>query len=239
MAKPHPLDMERKARESREVLDRLLAPSPVRGRGSVLADMIYRSSQPSAPDGYGGGALGEYVSGGGTGNATQSAAFSLLDDVCPRCTGGVVRRPDGQPVTCKTCSGSGRRWADPIADAVEDLLTRLVELSGHAAVIDRRRAVVMSAGERRRGRESALQGTCDCCTASVSGVGEDRLRRGYCTRCYKAWLTWRAANESKGDPGEDRLHFVTARREQIRAQAETAELDRLVARKELPQGGHR
>ncbi|HET7486848.1 MAG TPA: hypothetical protein VFJ85_02900 [Acidimicrobiales bacterium] len=80
-----------------------------------------------------------------------------------------------------------------------------------AAALATRAAARMDRIQRnaRLGRESSV-GRCECCEATVTGVGEDRLRGGFCPSCAKAWERVRSAHEGPG--AADRLAFVRTRR---------------------------
>ena len=136
--------------------------------------------------------------------APEAATLQRIQDVCGRCENGQWR---GR--TCKFCGGSGRRWADPIGDAVRDLVKDLHALERYANSIAGKTTIVMGAADRWRGRQSALQGTCQvpACGRVVAGVGEDRLKGGMCNRCYLHYTSWKLVNAPSGDPGADRQVF--------------------------------
>jgi hypothetical protein len=48
--------------------------------------------------------------------------------------------------------------------------------------------VVLKAADSMRGRQSSLQGVCAACGRDVAGTDIDRLRAGFCSACYQAWL---------------------------------------------------
>lgn len=136
---------------------------------------------------------------------TEVAVLNRAQDVCGRCDEG-----QWHGRACKYCGGSGRRWADPIGEAVADLARELEALARCANLIAGKTTLVMGAADRWRGRQSALQGTCGvtACGRVVTGVGEDRIKGGYCPRCYLHFCSWKLINRPSGDPAADRAAFV-------------------------------
>lgn len=183
-------NLEDKARLILDEMKALLAPSPTRPKITVLADMIERGDKSSTIDGYPAG------SGGGGGSR---GSRSILVDVEQ---GG----REAVPVSSSTEAAMFRRAdderADPIGAAIEDLLTRLVESSGHARVITKKRFVIMNAGDSMRGHVSTSS-DCHACHRVVAGTPADPLVSAYCRACRKAW-------ERAGYP--DRLDFERTRR---------------------------
>ena len=220
---------ERKAREAAEALDALLAPAEVRGRKSLLEDLMARAELSSRPDGYSRGGSGERVGGGGMANSTLANAVARLEDVCSRCDDEKHTHPgkfvldDGRLVPCRACGGSGRRWADPLADAVDELLEKLSVVSRLCKIIDQKREMVLGAAEAARGRISSLQGSCILCGAEVTGLPDDKLDRGLCKIDALAWGVWKLDHRRSGDPGEDFVRFRVARLAVLKEQAERAE----------------
>jgi len=210
---------EDRAREGIDALEALLKPAEVHGRGTLLADLLYRAELTSRPDGYSRGGSGEKVGGGGEAtDSTLSTALARMEDVCTRCVGGQYSLSDGRRVPCRACRGTGRRWADPIGDAVGEILERLSEIARAARIIDMRRSTVLGAAESARGRVSSLQGNCVVCGQPVTGVGQDQLHRGLDVSCYLKWDRWKLTHASSGDPGADRRRFARWVAEQIKAE---------------------
>lgn len=54
-------------------------------------------------------------------------------------------------------------------------------------------------------------GICQACEATVTGVGEDRLKYGFCPADAKAWERYRSSWPGPGAP--DRMAFIASRRE--------------------------
>lgn len=242
------LDLEDRTKDAIAILEAFLRPSPIRGRGTVLADMLKRAEQPSGPDGFPtrGSGAGDEGRGGGPSirvgddtvpldSSTEAAMFARVEDICSHCEAGKV---NGR--TCKYCGGSGKRWADPIADAAHATVVDLKELARIANRLDRYRETIMGAADRFRGREDHTQGPCDACGTVVSGNGEDRKKRGFCPRCYFRWTAWALTNKTS-DPGADRRRFIEymgkwLADKALREAAEVSEIARLQARSELPTG---
>lgn len=203
--------LEKGVAHSVDILTFLLAPSPQRGRGSLLTDLLYRAQMPFDIDGYPAGGGNEKTSGGSTSDPTFGTVAARLNDVCNKCEGrGVV---DSR--SCSNCGGSGRRWADPIADAVEELKHHLKELMKLTSYIDKIQMRVMTTSVPTPGRQSSLQGNCIVCGGAVTGAGEDRLRRGMDNRCYLSWGSWKIKNPDNSDPGAQFHRFTVWRRENL------------------------
>jgi hypothetical protein len=238
-------DLEKKVRMSIKVLEALLVTSEVPRRGTVLADMIYRAEQPSAPDGMPRSSMAAAPAllkpasdpalrthpddplrrkrehGYQDDSSVESAVEDLMNDVCERCEGRgnvVCRVVDDQSgvdraeptyLTCGQCDGTGRRWADPVGEAVEDLCTRLYELSGHAVVINKRRQVVIGAAGNTRGKPADEY--CEGCHRPRGDIGTDPFRRGLCSSCAQAWYEWRKDVNRTDDESSDRMRFCAQR----------------------------
>ena len=211
--------LERRIRDAIATLESLLAPSDVRGRGTVMAELLRRAEMTSIVDGYpiGGGA--ERTSGGTTGNPTLQAVMARDNDVCNKCKGGSITRKDGKVVTCRVCNGSGRRWADPVADAVTEIEARLLSITHDTRAIDRHRRLI-AASAQVKGRQSSLQGECAACGDATTGLGEDRLRAGLDNKCYLSMTSWKLRNpDTQSDPGAHYRKFVAWRRESLAEKA--------------------
>jgi hypothetical protein len=209
----------------------------------VIADLIRRSEMPSAIDGYPRSSGSEHVSGGNgsdidysdpTGGATLARSL----DVCDRCTGsGDWERRDGSKAKCRRCGGTGKRWGDPIRDAVADITSMVGDVSRTCKRIDTTRARVVGVQSTGAGRQSSLQGNCLACGAHVTGVGEDRLKNGLDNKCYLAWGSYKLRNPLEdGDPGAQFHRFLGWRRDRLEelARAEVDEVTRLQSRGMLP-----
>ena len=217
---------EEAIRDAIATLSSLLNASPIRGRGTVIADLLYRAEMPSVIDGYPTGGGQEQVTHSDVSDPTLGTVLARENDVCGKCVGGTVMLKDGRRVTCKVCQGTGRRWADPIAHAVEVIVEEITVVIASAKVIDRRSVQVLTSS-KTTGRESSLQGACEVCGDFVSGVGEDRMRSGMDNKCYMSWLGWRQKHPEP-DPGAQRHRFVIWRRNALKDRADQ-EMDELEA----------
>lgn len=131
-------------------------------------------------DGFGRGG-GESVSGGSVARPTEQAAIAeLLDD------------PHG----------------DPVRESISELFSRMGDACGALLAVDRKRRYVLAAGDAARGRQSTV-GACARCDRTVTGVGSDRVKSGYCPACYQAWL--------RTDSGSGRMDRVAFERSCERA----------------------
>jgi len=219
-------DLEGRLREAIGVLELLLGPPQIRGRNTLLGDFLCRAEQTSKVDGFARGGGSERVGGGGTSNPTLVMVEARATDVCGKCDHGMALQ-DGRLVQCRQCGGSGRRWADPVAHAVASLVDELTAVCKSVQVIDRRRAVLVTAATESRGRQTSLQGVCEACGGVVSGVGEDRLKRSVCPPCYSKWREYRATHPSTDDPGADFQRFLVHRRVELAEAAESAAITRI------------
>lgn len=215
--------LERRIRDSRDALDALLAPVSPRSHVSVIADLLRRCDATSEIDGYASGNAPERVGGGGTGDPTSSSAAAREADVCGRCVEGKFTLEDGRQVVCRSCGGSGRRWADPIADGVAEILARIGHVHRQTRNLDRKRRDLLS---QSRVTERPLSiSICLACDGSISGVGEDRSRRGLCPKCHRKFRTWTSVNPDRfGDPGAHVQKFITWRKGELLAEAEAEKL---------------
>lgn len=100
--------------------------------------------------------------------------------------------------------------ADPIGDNIHEAFEIMEQMADLAVKLDKRLDFVFSAERASRGRQSTLQGVCLVCDTTVTGVGNDRLRAGYCCADYSAWI--RSEHYDRGD----HLRFRRQRRKEIR-----------------------
>ena len=68
---------------------------------------------------------------------------------------------------------------------------RVLLIDDHALVREGLKRLIDNRGDARYGRQSSVT-DCLCCEVTVTGVGEDRIKAGYCPACYKAWERYRA-----------------------------------------------
>lgn len=96
---------------------------------------------------------------------------------------------------------------DVIRQAATDLLRSIDNSLDAVMNIADRRKFIMNIGESIRGRVSSID-SCICCGKDVSGVGEDRIRAGFCPADYRSWLRagrpdryqWMAHRRAEGEP---------------------------------------
>ena len=105
------------------------------------------------------------------------------------CECGAVSIPDGTSRTTEQAGiqlAEGRHVADPLRDAALESLALLTEMAGLASILSRRIPVVVSAGDKHRGRKSTVS-LCLRCGGPVSGAGSDRIKGGLGPVCYERW----------------------------------------------------
>lgn len=116
----------------------------------------------------------------------------------------------------------GPTYADPageyaVAEGTETSTTpeavrRIHEQLRRAARHARLAAALMRDLKRNPlGARGSSVGICQACEATVTGVGEDRLKYGFCPADAKAWERYRASWDGPGAP--DRMAFIASRRE--------------------------
>ncbi len=209
---PKSTRLEEQCRDIASTIEYLLSPAGQRGL-TVLGDMLRRAEEPFAIDGYPRGSGGEPTSGGGVSDPTLGSVIAREADTCDRCEQGIFTLSDGRLVLCRACGGTGRRFSDPVGEAVREITSLVRQIWRLARQIERRRQTV-SAEVNKRGRESSVQ-SCAICGDTVTGVGNDRLRLTWDSKCYLSWTSWQLRNKSSGDPGTDRIHFAQWRRESL------------------------
>lgn len=158
----------------------------------TIAELIRRGQESSEIDGYGSGT----TDGGGR--------TSAGDHSDPTLSAVVSRENDSR--------------SDPLLDAINRIFEIVESTSKDLREADRKRQVVIFAADGRRGRESSLQGNCSVCNDPVTGVADDRLRRGLDSKCWVSWSAWKLKNPTCGDPGEDFQRFRAWRIERLSAE---------------------
>jgi hypothetical protein len=201
--------IEEKIKDIIGAMEALLAASKSRP-GSVIAELLARAEMPSVIDGYGTGNRGEPTSGGDVGDPVHGTVVARAADVCGKCVGtGYVFKKQGRnpkKFSCPQCRGSGRRWADPVSDAVVSIRDCVTRIHVECKSIDKSRSHI-GATVPKRERISSLQGNCLVCGTAVTGVAENRLRRGLDPECFLAWTSWEIEH-STDDPGADFHRFT-------------------------------
>lgn len=209
----------RRLLDARRAIETLLAHAPGSGKPGwdMLEELLRRGAEVAAGDGYPTQSMSDGdVHGGfgqrvGSSTLTERAALRLAseDDETAERHGRDVQ-PD--------------RWEDHERDLAADLLRELVSdvarLALHADNIDNCRKVLLSIeGKGRRSDAAQPIGNCPLCAQMVTGIGEDRIKAGYCPACYSAW---RRAGAPR-DPVE-RGQFERARLAQLKREAEAADV---------------
>lgn len=153
---------------------------------------------------------------------------------------GYVSLPDGGTGVCRRCSGSGRRWADPVQDSVEEIEFRLRVVFRELVHVERcyRRITKMP---KPILPSEALVGTCLACEYQVVGTPNDRLKRGLDNKCYLSWTSWKLKKENQDSAGgADFQRWLGWRQLWLKKDAEehpedvAEEIDRLRAARTLP-----
>lgn len=146
---------------------------------STIADLVRRGQESSDPDGYGSGAGdGLGVNGGGGQSTTEAAALSGLPNPDPDASGNAAAKDDWE---------NRKREHDVILEALDELFTCLVEMSGLAKIIEKKRVVILNAGDKLRDRGFTQ---CHGCHRDVMCTTADPIRAGYCDACRKAFERW-------------------------------------------------
>lgn len=165
-----------------------------------VADLIRRSECAPGVGGDGGG-LGDGAGGGGRGAVSRPVEGAVL----------AMFTEDGELRSLEP---------DPIGQALSELFASLTEACKHLQRVDHLRQVVIHAGDKLKGRPSAV-GICGACERTVTGVGDDRIRAGYCLACYRAWQRFSRRCDTEG---LDASHVVfrAERKAQLAEEAEAA-----------------
>lgn len=74
--------------------------------------------------------------------------------------------------------------ADPVYDAVKRAAQALDDIAGLALIVERSVHFVLDAQERQKVAEISH---CAACRREVMNTPKDRLKSGYCGRCYMEW----------------------------------------------------
>lgn len=113
--------------------------------------------------------------------------------------GGDVARPTETAVTGPPCDCEEGKCphvapidrppseSDIVAVWVEEALDRLRELGKLITQEADLTSLIVNRGDKRYGRQ-ATGDYCDACARFVTGAVDDKLKRGYCAACYRAWL---------------------------------------------------
>ena len=140
----------------------------------MLAELFRRAKGRTEPDGFPTGGSG----GGSSSGITDSTASAAL------------RRIMGNPSP------------DPVRKSVEEAFAIIAMITKYSIKLDHKIQVVLNTAASKRGREITID-LCLACQCDVTGVGEDRIKSGYCPACYRKWLR---------DGRPDRHRFEKSRR---------------------------
>lgn len=158
--------------------DWMTAAALCKAMASAWPEYVRLAAMPSTElDGYGAGGGGETRSKGT--HSDSPAAIALRKD----------------------------EWGDAEEDRVASLVGRLygesASLIGTVRRIAGLKRLIDNRGDARYGRQSSVA-DCLCCEVTVTGLGEDRLKAGYCPRCHRAWCRYRDAEQLAGrDPVQE------------------------------------
>lgn len=103
---------------------------------------------------------------------------------------------------------SAQAIADPIPAEVRRCFVELALLAKLARRVEARLGRLQR--NALAGRDLSV-GICQACEATVTGLGHDRLRGGFCPACARSWERCRSAWVGPGAP--DRVAFIRQRQE--------------------------
>ena len=182
----------------------------------VICDLLRRAQCSHVPDGYPVSSRGSEVHGGSSEWAVLDTATARIRYDQVQCLmaereqameAGDVQRAR---MLDRQIAEIGHVEPDPIGDDIEEIFGTLTEITGGAKRVNRLYQVVVHAGDALKGRPSTVD-HCRACERVVAGTTADRLRSGYCSGCYSAWIR---------DGRPDRLRFERARREELQARGD-------------------
>lgn len=165
--------------------DLLAAAKLLQGLATSWPSYVALASMPTTDlDGYG--------SGGGDGRRSKGAHSDPVSRLIER-KEGVKDGPDGEPLDTYVPKD---QWFDGAKDLNRERVVMLyaeaVRLVQTINRIEGLKRLIDGRGDGRVGRQSSVT-DCLCCETTVAGVGEDRIKAGYCPSCYKAWERYRVA----------------------------------------------
>lgn len=146
----------------------------------LLADLYARGEEGSGNDGYPAGSSGQSDIYGGRGGDPTERVVELR-------AGGKGDEPD-----------TWKELHDSILVRIVEFQGELSSIHGSARLLRKCADVVLNAGDKLKGRVSAV-GECVRCTRPVSGVGSDRLRAGLCSSCANTYYESRRDKETVPD----------------------------------------
>lgn len=187
-----------------------------------LADLWRMSRFTTQPDGFKTRTLSDGTPGGSSEDtATERAALAGLPDGTPW-SAWSVEQGCAPPVGGDNWDDERRWQADPLGDAIADVLADLILASEKLVHAERKMQYITAAADGARGRQSSLQADCLCCNRSVSGSSKDRLRGGLCPACDTAYRRARNAGEVEFDADGmlDRQGWIEVRRTWMKSSAD-------------------
>ena len=96
----------------------------------------------------------------------------------------------------------GRRWADPVGDAVAELLHQVSEIRRACRVVDRWGYAVLGVEQKAAGFDCLT--SAQPCEKEVSRDWQrPPARNRFCRSCFLKWGSWKLKHQS-GDPAADR-----------------------------------
>lgn len=87
---------------------------------------------------------------------------------------------------------------DPVGEAIHSILSTIDQLERMTNTLSERVKFVLTVDEGIRGRVASVD-TCPICKATITGVDNDRVIRGFCRQCYDAGDRAKRAARSTGE----------------------------------------
>lgn len=108
-----------------------------------------------------------------------------------------ARNSVSKPTESATYARLENSRTDQLLDAATGALTSIVELSGHAVMIQKRIDIVIHAGDKIKSEQLAF---CHACHRPVERTATDPIRNGYCNACRMAFGRWKDSFSSDDQP---------------------------------------
>ena len=168
---------------------------------TAVPELARLRSISSELDGFGAGGGNR----GGPGTVANPTLATTLKAAGGKVEGDLAGGVEVQEPTPDTWLAAGE---DRVATLLELLDRETAALVNSARRVAGIRRLIEGRGDARVGRQSSLQADCLACECPVTGVGDDRLRSGYCPACHRAWLRFAVA---EAGAGRDPVHEVFRR----------------------------
>ena len=175
--KPKAKTMSRAERDARKLSEVIEILTPYLDP-DVLADLYQRAEESTGADGYPSGSSGQSDIHGGRGGDPTEHVVELR-------AGGKDDERD-----------TWKELHDTILTRIVEFQGELTSIHGSARLLRKSADVVLNAGDKLKGRVSALQGDCLRCQKPVSGVGADKMRGGLCHSCSNAYYDERTPGQT-------------------------------------------